>query len=307
MTFLFYGQDSFRIQERTRQTVKERVRPRGLDLSIIEFPRENFDSFREKIQAPSLFNNERVFILRNSFCDRNLSRRLAEYLETGFQILKDAILIFQEQESPNPKDPLFLFLQKRGKVDEFEPLSFGQTIKWIKDRQKSVSDEAAETLVAFFGNDLWRLAKEIEKLSCFKGGRQIETRDVMTLSRAQAETNIFKTIEAVASGNKKQALELISSHLKKGDSAVYLLAMVNYQFRHLLVVRDLLERKYSPFLIAKTARLKDFVVRKCCAISRKFSLTHLKRIYSLILKADIEIKTGKIPARQALEELILQI
>jgi DNA polymerase-3 subunit delta len=97
----------------------------------------------------------------------------------------------------------------------------------------------------------------------------------------------------------------MSQHFEEGGSPIYLLAMINYQFRNLLLVKDLLEKKNSLDIVLKLTQLNPFVARKCCSLSQKFTFSRLKTIYAQILETDFKIKTGKILPRQGLEMMII--
>ena len=125
--------------------------------------------------------------------------------------------------------------------------------------------------------------------------------------RSKIETDIFKTIDAIAEKNKKRALELLHKHLEKGDSPLYLLSMINYQFRNLLIVKDFIERCKPYNIILRKSGLHPFVVKKSYYQSQKFSFQELKKIYRKVFQIDLNIKTGRIESEMALDLLIAEI
>jgi len=171
------------------------------------------------------------------------------------------------------------------------------------------------------------MANEIKKLVNFKGGPafasafagasadkkatvgkgKIEKKDVLALVKPKIETDIFKTIDAIAAKNKKEAFLLVKKHLEKGDSPSYILAMINFQFRNLLIVKDLIEKGKSLDAILKEVNLHPFVVKKSYTFSKKFEFDELKKIYQKIFQADLNIKTGKMDSKSALEMLLIEI
>jgi len=164
-----------------------------------------------------------------------------------------------------------------------------------------------EKLIEYIGNDLWQMSNEIKKLASFKNNKTLRIEDIELLVRSKIETDIFKTIDAIAEKNKKQALNLFHKHLEKGDSPLYLLSMINYQFRNLLIVKDLIE-KHKPYdVILKKSGLHPFVVKKSYYQSQRFTFQELKKIFQKIFKADLDIKTGRIQPEIALDLLIAEI
>ena len=120
------------------------------------------------------------------------------------------------------------------------------------------------------------------------------------------ENDIFKTIDALASKNKKLALSLLHKHLDNGDFPLYLLSMIAYQFRNLLTIKEL-QSTQSYATIAKKSGLHPFVVQKSYYLCNQFSVEQLKKIYQRIFQVDLDIKTGKIEAETALDLLLAEI
>lgn len=124
---------------------------------------------------------------------------------------------------------------------------------------------------------------------------------------SEVETDIFKTIDAIARKNKKQALELLHKHLADGDSVPYLLSMINFQFRNLLLIKsestnDIRMMRISD--LSKKLGMHPFAVQKSYKLCEKFALPEIKKIYQKIFEADVNIKTGKIEPQTALDLLI---
>jgi DNA polymerase-3 subunit delta len=83
--------------------------------------------------------------------------------------------------------------------------------------------------------------------------------------------------------------------------------MVNYQFRNVLNIKDLIEKRYSFPLISQKSGLHPYVVRKTYYQAQNFSLDNLKKIYQKIFQTDIDVKTGKTGAEDALDMVVMEI
>jgi DNA polymerase-3 subunit delta len=150
---------------------------------------------------------------------------------------------------------------------------------------------------------LFEFSHSKNKLSCYKVGGTVNKEDVEKLVRPNTENEIFKTIEAIASKNKKLALSLMHKHLENGDNALYLLSMIAYQFRNLLIIKELSAQGGQ----AKNSGLHPFVVQKSSYLCNQFTIEHLKKIYQKIFQVDSDIKTGKIEPELALDLLLSEI
>ncbi len=76
-----------------------------------------------------------------------------------------------------------------------------------------------------------------------------------------------------------------------------------------LILKDLSERTKltNSWALAKKAGISPFVVQKALNIAQRYSLAELKIIYRTLSDFDIQIKTGKIESRVALELLIFEL
>jgi DNA polymerase-3 subunit delta len=83
--------------------------------------------------------------------------------------------------------------------------------------------------------------------------------------------------------------------------------MINYQFRNLLIIKDLLEKRIPYEVIVKKSALHPFVVKKSYEQCRGFSFTELKKIYQRIFQVDLDIKTGRIEPEMALDIFVAGI
>jgi len=226
------------------------------------------------------------------------------------------ILFTEDKEIPQSNKFLKLF-KKSGKVQEFNFLTTQALKNWVKKEFEKqggqVNPEVIEKLINFVGSDCWQLSNEIKKLASYRKGQEIQVKDIELLVKPKIEVDIFKTIDALANKNKKKALEFLKEHLEKGDSPLYLLTMINFQFRNLLMVKsfqtkDFTGQSYSNLrLLSNKLGLHPFVIKKSLEQARKFSLQELKKIYQKIFQADLDIKTGKIEPETALDLFITEI
>jgi DNA polymerase-3 subunit delta len=162
-------------------------------------------------------------------------------------------------------------------------------------------------LINFVGKDLWQMSQEIRKLSAYKLKGIIQVKDVELLVVPKIETDIFKTIDAIAQKNKELALLLLHKHLAKGDAPLYLLSMINFQFRNLLVVKDFMENRCNTYNNLRIPGMHPYVARKSSAQAQNFTFDKLKKIYYKLLAIDTKIKTGKVDARMALDMFVIGI
>ena len=329
MIIFLYGQDTYRMKEKLKEIIAsyKKIHKSGLNLKYFDCQKKSseaiFDDFKNEIRQTSMFKEKKLAVINSPFSDADFKEK---FLEEAKDFLKsENIILLYEKEKINKNNSLFKFLKKNTKCQEFKVLSGQKLNTWVKKEfekyDTKIDQDALETLIEYVGNDLWQMANEIGKLASYKnnpvfasssvgttaGKKQIQAKDVELLVRSKIETDIFKTIDAIAEKNKKRALELLHKHLEKGDSPLYLLSMINYQFRNLLIVKDFIERCKPYNVILKKSGLHPFVVKKSYYQSQKFSFQELKKIYQKIFQVDLNIKTGRIESEMALDLLIAEI
>jgi len=312
MIIFLYGQDTYRLVQKLNEITEryKKIHKSGLNLRFFDAKIINFQNFKDEFQQTPMFKEKKLIVFKNVFSNKEFKEN---FLTSAKKFLdsEDVVLLYEKNKIP-PTDSLFRFLKKKATFQEFKLLGGERLKNWAKKEfgkyQTKITPDALEKIIDFVGNDLWRLSNEIKKLVNFKGLKgEISRRDIELLVKPKIETDIFKTIDFIASKNKKQALKLLHKHLEKGDSPLYLLSMISFQFRNLLIVRDLIEKKKPFSLILKETNLHPYVVKKSYSQAQKFKIEELKKIYRKIFEVDLNIKTGKLDPQTALDLLIAEI
>src|SRR3989344_3426387 len=311
MIIFLYGQDSFRSRQKLEEIVahyKESGKS-GLNLISLDSKDITFSDFYDNFKISSMFAEKKLIILKNVFANKNFQEDFIKEVKS-IEELKDVVLVY-ESEEPDQRLKLFKALLKECKCQEFSFLAGLNLRKWAHEEfQKSgqkVNMDALDLLLNYVGNDLWRLSGEISKLSSFKKDGTVKKDDIELFVKPRIELDIFKTIDALAAKNKKQALALLHKHLDGGEVPLYLLSMIAYQFKNLLIVKELAQKGLMYASIVKKSGLHPFVVKKTYYACNQFSFEELKKIYQRIFQVDAAIKIGKIEAETALDLLIAQI
>lgn len=308
MLIFLYGPDSYRSQKKLEEMVKsyKEVHKKGLSLIFFDGEDLDFKNLGNELKTTSMFKEKKFMIIKNALANKKFKE---DFLENAEKFKKsEDLFLFYEGKDADKRDSLFKYLIKYAKSQEFSLLSGVKLENWLKkyfaDHRALVELFALKKFIFYIGNDLWQLKNEADKLINYAKGRKISLDDIALLAKPKIENDIFETIDSLAQKRKDKALYLLHKHLEKGDSPLYLLTMINFQFRNLLIVRDLIEKKVQPFEVAKRSGLHPFVAKKTFWQAEKFTLLQLKKIYHKIFQIDLSIKTGKIDPETALDVLI---
>lgn len=312
MFILLYGPDTFRSRCKLNEIIERYKTIHQSGLNFNRLPDFDFEHFKEIVEVSPMFQEKKLIILENIFA-QDATDQILEYLKTkNLGDDKDTMIVLFEEGKINSKNVLFGELVKKPNMwEEFKLLAGAKLSDWVKreidKRGGRIDNGALQRLIEFIGHDLWLMDVEISKLLSYTNNETIKTADVDLLVHSKIQTNIFKTIDAIGQQNKKSTLSFIQEHLNQGENEIYLLTMITYQFRNLIMVKDLLSRGLSFSALTKKMGLHPFVLQKSYQQAQNFTLEQLKKIYQNLLDTEIAIKTGKIEPRTALEILVMQI
>jgi len=317
MVIFLYGEDEF-LSSRKLAEIKQKFAEKNNPAmaGLFDFADKDFDLGGITLDATSggLFSDKKLIIIKNLLAAKKspANENFESFLKRKNKgEYKDIILVFWEGKKFGKDSKIYKFLQKNSKKQEFSYLSGVRLISWIgqEARERSgnattIAKEAAEKLAVFTEGNSFLLSSEIDKLIAYKGKGEILCSDVDLLVKAKIDTDIFKTVDALARRDKKEALRLLHGHLNSGDDPFYILSMFFYQFRNLVKIKPLVDKNWSSQEISGKLKMHPFVLRKSLDQARNFSWESLKSLYQRLCDIDFETKTGKIDIGLALDQFI---
>jgi DNA polymerase-3 subunit delta len=181
--------------------------------------------------------------------------------------------------------------------------------RWIKDsaqaKGSAISPSAIRSITDLVGNDLWTLDQELEKLSLYASGREIEEADIQKMVSQVREASIFAAVDAMIDGRPAAALRLLHQLREDGREAPYIIGMVERQLRMLALARDSMDKGVPRNEIGgRLGTSSDFVVRKTLEQAQRHSWQDIVQRYNRLLEADLAIKQGQMEPELALELMV---
>lgn len=208
-------------------------------------------------------------------------------------------------------NPLLQALNGIAQVQQYAPLKENELRKWAGDRVRlmgsTISPQALNLLVKMVGSDLWIMSGEIDKLTLYAAGRQIETMDVECMVAASREASIFELVDSVMLGQRIRAQQVMLQLLRDGASPVYIIFMLTRQLRLLVLAKDMMMSRADTAEIQNKLGVSGFIYHKTAEQAAKYSMERLKVFYHALMDADIAIKTGKYDEELALTMLITEL
>lgn len=304
MILFLHGADTYRARQKLREIIAhyEQTHQGQVRSFLFDCRQSSLDEVQRAMETISLFERRKLVILENVFGSAPFAEWMSQEKERLEKSEHHIVVVFEPGEvQKKTQNKLYQWLKKHAKKQEFLLLSPAKLKLWIEKEFGTyglpIAPRVQEQLARATGNDLWRLSAEIRKVAAYKKSEasvQVKEADIDLFVDAQLEADIFATIDAVASKNKQQAFGLLYRHLKKGDSPHYLFSMLQYQFRTLLEIRDLLDKNFSRQEMISHAKLHPYVLQKSMRVAERFSLAELKEAYVQLFRLDWQTKTGRM-------------
>lgn len=317
MTIFLYGQDAYRLKRGSEQVLAGYGKKYPGSLNLFSFDlsdKEQRIRFENALKTASFFEETKLAMIRNAFISKEISEWTDKIVsDRNIYADKHTVVMLAEQfsgkdlEKINKKFFHNLF-SKSSTVRNFEYLNGSKLINWARSefasRNCSIDAASIKALTELTGNESWRIANEIEKLANYRQG-VITQKDVASLVSSRSDLNIFDFVDAVVSKNRPKAYEFLYKELKSGRDPHYILTMIVFGFRNMLLIKDLVDRKIDPGLIAKKSGLHPFVVKKTSINLSEFNLNELKTSYGKLLNMDILAKNGVLNLADALFDFVM--
>ena len=209
------------------------------------------------------------------------------------------------------------FLRDRATAVEFARLDDRQLAEWAR---KEINDAAAEVdeptlrhLLARVGSDVRRLTNEINKLAAAAmPGRIITSELIDALVPHSREISNFDLTDHLVAGRKSQALSVLRKILDDGAEPLALLGLISYNYRRLLMAKEMMSRGAERGLVAGAVKLRYNDQEPFLAAARRAGVRSLTGAIQRLAKADLAIKTsiggsGPAGARLQIEMLVCEL
>jgi len=313
MYYFFFGENYYLIKKKVSAIKNKFLLSDPSSLNISEFSGDDLDpgKFWSAVLALPFLAKKRLIIVKNLLLenkDDDFKKDLAKKLN---KIPLTSLVFFVEDGTPDKRSALFKALNKTKISQNFTASSVDLISNIVAEALQetgiAISDEARKKFLLYVGVDSFRAENEISKLVLFaKNQKLVEINSdlVEDMVRPANSAGIFEFIDAIGGKNKENASILLTKLLESGENELYILTMIIYQYRNMLIVQDYLKRGIHPSQIAKMAKIHPFVVQKITSILKKHQEALLIAHYLDLGEYDSAIKTGRLDIKVALLMII---
>ena len=261
MVYLLYGNENTMIKNRIKKIRKELFNGEEENIVNFDLDKDSIGNLIDEMNQMFIYGSAKLIIADNAnfFVSDIKSRKndqiFNELLSAIENLDENTYLIFVVHGSKiSLKNVIYSKILKDGKVLEFKdiqksdwPIYAGQ---FFKKRNISISQDALNELIKRANNDLSVFNNEASKLILYKINN-IELADVEALVPQNLEDDVFKIMNSLNNGEKKEALKVYYDLRVKNIEPVTLINLFSSSILFMLNVKNLLLNNYKVDEIAK--------------------------------------------------------
>jgi DNA polymerase-3 subunit delta len=166
--------------------------------------------------------------------------------------------------------------------------------------------DGARLLVELVGPEAGVLASEVEKLAVYAGdSRRIERADISTLVGGGRVETIWKTLDAVTTGQARVALEHLDNLLAAGEQPTPMLAAMSVSLLKTHHAGRLRAAHVNLDEACRIAGIPPFAVDKTRKQHAHLGPQRVDQLPATLLKADLDLKGGSLLDPRAILEILL--
>jgi DNA polymerase-3 subunit delta len=313
--YVFYGDEDFLMAEAADALrLQMAVKYGEVDASRVDGSLSPLDGVLDMVETASLFGGSRIVIVKNApyfakdYENKETHDRLLAHHTN--QEAVSCVIFFATAFAKTTKTSKEL--SAAGAVYRFDQLKGAALTVWLRERLALTGKKApAEVLTMFaerVGNDLRRLATELDKITTYLGdSEEMDEKSVLLATSRSIHGDIFALIEAVVYGKASKALTLLKDLLAAGEPPLRILAMLVRQFRLLGEACEQMRRGCSRDELPSRLGIHPYAAQKLAAQANKTDEDRLYRAVELLLQTDLDMKRGRIDPVLALETLVVAL
>lgn len=276
------GNNNFLLLQKKQKIIADFIKQYG-DLSIEQFNAESLESSVKD----GLFNlpflvEKKLVILDEISINKNLAENVKDWLEDS----GNAVEILIIEPNPDKRTAWYKFIVQVSdviKCDDLDELGLNKwIIDYIHDRGGEIDIRASKLLIKRVGLDQRQIVNELNKLLNYN--LKITEESVTELVDPMPQESIFNLLESMVIGDTGRTLQLYDSLRLSGIDPSEILAMIGWQLHTLAQVKSIVGKPGA------STGLHPYVVQKNLAVAKKLTPQDIKKLISMTIEAELQIK-----------------
>jgi len=324
--YLFFGEEPFLMERALAEIVELVVDPQLRDVTLSVFEADSVDqkTICSEARTVPFLAAKRLVVVRKAHRLELRSKKapVALYLDnpcsTTCLVLIGAQMGERQKKGENRdtrkkrQSKLVSLAARHGVAVNFPALKPWEIIRWVEDEVadfgKKISARAAAELQQLAGKSLSQVNNELQKVVAYVGAKdRIEQQDVIAAVSDVHHETTYGLADAFGDQNVLQALQVLDILIRDGEKATSILWRMNWQLDRLYTALMLLDQGIKPQEIAQQLRVVRFYRKRFFEQTRKFTVERLRKLFQVLVDAELQLKSTSIDDRLLLELVIVKM
>lgn len=318
--YLFYGTESFFIQNLEQQLKKAVLPDKDLDnLSIYDLEETPIQEVARDAETYPLFGEKKLIIAKNAVFLKAKPGKLSIVHDLGaLQLYVEkpvdyaVLVLIAPYEKIDERKKIVKSLKKYGTVAICNQVKEQELDMWIKaianEYKIAIETDAIEIMEAQLAANLYLLHNEMKKLSLYVGEGGVVTKQIVEdLVSHTINSSSLQLVDAVISRNLHQAITIYKDLQKTKEEPIAIVALLAFQFRTILRVKLLKQKGYSQFQMQKELGVHPYVIKIALNREKSFTVQRLENIMDKLAEADAAMKQGIMEKELAFELVLYEL
>ncbi len=312
MIIFLYGQDSYSLIKYVDELVARyrKKYPDSFNLHKFDLEEDNADEIRNAVKGTSFFDDVKFIVAKNPFAKPGIEKTIKE--NSIAKEKETVLLLYQtgtEEELKKKDQKLFELLRKESQTKEFKTPTAQALNKFAANytakNKIPVPKKMLDELIKEKGVDFWRLKNELDKIAGFiKSEKKLSDDGIKSLVNFSHDQNIFALIDA-AFTNRVKAITLFENYLEQGGDPLYLISMIAFQLKNMLIVREQMDKNLQYGQILKKTKMHPFLFKKIYEAAKNYEIKDLKETFRKTADFEIAFKNGQAEPKDIFFKIFL--
>lgn len=309
------GTDAY-LRDRCRNALIEKFVPEGArEWAVVKISAKS-DGMHELLQRAQIMpmlSPRQILILQDAKLLESGSdetqeaamEALAAYLENPAPF---STVVLETEEDFDGRKKLFKVLAAKALMVELaasgDPVALA--LQMAKEVGAKISRTAATELADAVDGEPARIRLELEKLTLYAAGREIDREDVDALVVSAKRYSIWKLADAFAAGNRRASMQFLDSLLREGEQPAGIVGALSWMYRKMVEAREL-PAGMNQYSAARELGMRPEAAGIALQQSRKIPREKLLAGIAILAEADSALKSGAPNPRATLEFVLAQL
>ncbi len=265
------------------------------------------NTFLEDASTLPMFSDWKIVHIKGAAAlDKSLNK-VKDYLERYLDSPSPNTLLIFDVNQWEGRSKLKAILEKKTTIVEFTPLSEKELPSWINSHLRTLNFQidsgAAQALIERTGNDLQRIAGELEKLMLLRSAeKRIKEEDVAIMVGHSPIATVWQWTEAILDQNAEPAIQYLNDLLENGEEPIKCVAILGKQYEKMILTKEMVQQKVPEATISKKIGKPVYYLRGYLNQLSRYTIQDLVKAVAILSTADKALKTS-----QAKDETVLQL